>query len=63
MEIKKENGRVTTTMSFSECFYGFDDSSLSNEILDRFNEIVSYPYRPDRLSPKGVLINVSDSQD
>lgn len=44
MEIKKEDGKVITTMTFSECFFGFDDLELDKEILDRFNQIINNPF-------------------
>jgi len=49
MEIKKENGKVITKMTFSECFFGYDDSILSESIIHTFDEILSYPNQPDRL--------------
>ena len=52
METKKENGKIITTMTFSECFFGYNDSNLSKEIINRFDEILSYPYQPERLSEK-----------
>ena len=52
MEIKKENGKVITTMTFSECFYGYNDPNLSKEIINHLDEIISYSYQPERLSEK-----------
>ncbi len=52
MKIKKENGKIIKTMTFSECFFGFDSSDLSREIINSFNEILLYPYQPERLSPE-----------
>jgi hypothetical protein len=49
MEIKKENGKIITTMTFSECFFGYDDPELSKAIIDRFDETILYPSQPDRL--------------
>jgi len=48
MDIKKENEKIVTTRTFSECFYGYDDPELSNKIINRFDEILSYPYQPER---------------
>lgn len=59
MEIKKENGKVITTMTFSECFFGYKNDFLSKSIIDRFNEIISYPYRPERLSPEDHIVYVN----
>jgi hypothetical protein len=55
MEIKKENGKVITKMSFSECFFGYDDPELSKQIINRFNEIICYPNQPERLNPEGAI--------
>lgn len=49
MEIKRENGKIITTMSFSECFVGFNDPEISKQIINRFDEILLYPNQPDRL--------------
>jgi hypothetical protein len=52
MEIKKENGNIITIMSLSECFFGYDDPEISKQIINRFDEILSYPYQPERASEK-----------
>lgn len=52
MEIKKENGKVIISMSFSECFFGYHDPDLSKEIINRFDEILLYPNQPERLNPE-----------
>ena len=54
MEIKKENGKVITKMSFSECFFGYDDPEISKLIINRFDEILCYPNQPERLNPEDV---------
>ena len=59
MEIKEENGTVTTTMTFSECYFGVDDPEISTDIINRFNEILCYPNQPERLSPEGDECNAT----
>lgn len=52
MEIEKKDGKVITTMSFSEGFFAYDDPDLSKEIINRLYEIISYPSRPKKLSER-----------
>ncbi len=52
MEIIKEDGKIITKMSFSECFFGYDDPNLSKEIINIFDENLSYSYQPGRTSEK-----------
>ncbi len=52
MEIKRENGKILTKQTFSECFFGYDDPNLSIEIINKFNDILLYPNQPERLSEK-----------
>jgi len=62
MEIKKEDGKVITTMSFSKCFFGYDNPNVSKEIINTFDRILlSHPNQPERLNPEDAIKSVCDS--
>ena len=64
MEIKTENGIITTTMSLAEAFLEKEiidqmskeqQEQASKEIHARLNEICSYPYQPERSKREDIL--------